>query len=220
VRESLRKTRDITRLPFTISVLSTLLLFGALPLVLADDQYSEDEVKAVFLYRFAGYVEWPKGTHSSETFVIAVFGAEGVAHKLEALLPGHLIKGHPATVKRITTIEDAKNSQMLFMGKDYGQKLEHFTDELASRSVLVVTDDEHGLNLGGTVNFMAVGNRVQFEISLPAAEASGLKIMSELLSVARRVQRGKEGSDVSCAPGLNVSGNARRCAELLFAQTF
>lgn len=32
------------------------------PRMHADEQYSEDAVKAAYLYRFAGYVEWPEAS--------------------------------------------------------------------------------------------------------------------------------------------------------------
>jgi len=51
-----------------------------------------------------------------------------------------------------------------------------------------VTDEDHGLDEGSTVNFMLVDHRLRFEISLTAATRSGLKISSELLSVAARVE--------------------------------
>jgi hypothetical protein len=40
------------------------------------------------------------------------------------------------------------------------------------------------------INFVAVGNRVRFDVALPAAERSRLRISSRLLGVARRVVQG------------------------------
>jgi hypothetical protein len=51
----------------------------------------------------------------------------------------------------------------------------------------LVTDEEQDLDAGGVVNFVLVDQRVRFEVSLPAAERSGVTISSELLSVAYRV---------------------------------
>jgi hypothetical protein len=47
------------------------------------------------------------------------------------------------------------------------------------------------------VNFTQVGRNVRFEISLTAAERSGLRINSGLLSVATRVEGGPR-SDAHC----------------------
>jgi YfiR/HmsC-like len=40
------------------------------------------------------------------------------------------------------------------------------------------------------INFVAVGNRVRFDVALHAAERRRLRISSRLLGVARRVLRG------------------------------
>jgi hypothetical protein len=52
----------------------------------------------------------------------------------------------------------------------------------------LVTDDNGGLSDGSAINFLTIDRNVRFEISLSAAERWGLKISSELLSVAIRVQ--------------------------------
>ena len=74
-----------------------------------------------------------------------------------------------------------------------------FITSLAGRPVLIVTDEEQGLEEGSTVNFMLVDHRLRFEVSLTAAGHSGLKISSELLSVAARVE-GRLRSNADCAP--------------------
>ncbi|MEJ0007111.1 MAG: YfiR family protein [Steroidobacteraceae bacterium] len=54
--------------------------------------------------------------------------------------------------------------------------------------MLVVTASDHGLEDGSCVNFLFVDRRVRFEVSMTAADHLGLKVSSELLSVAVRVQ--------------------------------
>ena len=53
--------------------------------------------------------------------------------------------------------------------------------------MLVVTDAGDGLDRGAAINFVRVGARIRFEVSLDAAVRSGLHVKSDLLSVAVRV---------------------------------
>jgi uncharacterized protein DUF4154 len=56
---------------------------------------------------------------------------------------------------------------------------------------LVVTEGPQGLMAGSAINFVVANGRVGFEVSLEAAERSGLRISARMLAVARRVvQRG------------------------------
>jgi hypothetical protein len=166
----------------------------------ADEAYSEDAVKAAFLYRFTGYVEWPTAVHPATLFTIAVYEADGVAHELQRLLPVHPINGLPAQVRSINNIRELGDAQMLYIGPGHAETLRTLIASVGTHPVLLVTDDENGLGVGGALNFLTLDKRVRFEVSLTAAERMGLKISSELLSVAIRVQGGRLRSGVFCTP--------------------
>jgi hypothetical protein len=158
---------------------------------------SEDSVKAAFLYRFTDYVEWPAAALQSAQFTIAVLDDAGVAADLEHIVATHQVKGRTARVKLIHRVKEATDAQVIFLGAGDPDAHRRFIAGLAGKSVLVVTDEEHGLEEGGTVNFMLIDHRLRFEISLTAAAHSGLKISSELLSVAARVE-GRLQTDIDC----------------------
>jgi hypothetical protein len=171
----------------------------------AAEPYSEDAVKAAYLYRFAGYVEWPPEAQSSSTFTIAVLGSGAVAAQLERLLPGHLIKGLPSQVRLIRGMHALGDAQMLYIGPGYPGNVRATIASIETRPILIVTDDERGLDQGGTINFLETDQRVRFEVSLLASARSHLTISSELLSVAARVQGGRLHSEASC-PSVNFAG--------------
>jgi hypothetical protein len=164
----------------------------------ATETYSEDAVKAAFLYRFTGYVDWPPQALSDAQFTIAVLDADGVATELARLLQNRQIQNRSAQVKPIRSIKELASAPMLYIGAAHREDLRHLIAGTAGRPVLVVSSEEGGLDGGSTVNFLLIDRRVRFEISLDAAESSGLKVASELLAVAVRV-RGKRlteaGSD-------------------------
>jgi hypothetical protein len=155
----------------------------------AADGYSEDAVKAAFLYRFAGYVEWPPETAVDPSFTIAVLCADGVVRELARLLPGHGIKSRPAQVRTIKSLRELGDARILYVGPGHCSELS--LTGVTSRPVLVVTDNDRGLDQGSEINFLLVDRRLRFEVSLSAADRAGLKISSELLSVALRVQGGR-----------------------------
>jgi len=176
----------------------------------AEEAYSEDAVKAAFLYRFAGYVTWPpQALHAP--FSIAVLDDDAVAAELEHALAGRTINELPAQVRRIRNVHALGDAQVLYIGPGLSTaQLQAVLDEVAGRPILVVTDTPDGLNAGSIVNFMLVDRRVRFEVSLPAAERAGLKIGSGLLSVAARVQGHYRGSDTSCVPARDPQ-TEKRC---------
>jgi len=178
----------MTRLSGALAALGlTCLLCGP---ARSQERFSADAVKAAYLYRMAGYVKWPRTLPADAPFTIDVLGDRSVAQELKELLPGHPINGHPARVRVIKRISQVGDAQMLFIGPRFTGDVHAAIVESADKPVLIVTDESHGLADGGTINFVEDGEHVRFEVSLLAAARAGLRISSQLLSVALRV-RGK-----------------------------
>jgi hypothetical protein len=169
--------------------------------------HDEDEVEAAFLYRFAGYVEWPPEALAGQDFTIAVLGSDNIVHELQRILPQHALKNRAAQVHRIRRLEELRNAQILFVGPRYNDELKSIASRVANRPVLVVSASDHGLDDGSCVNFSFVDRRVRFEVSLTAADHVGLRVSSDLLSVAvhvqgRSAQSGALDFDIDRAPKL------------------
>jgi hypothetical protein len=155
---------------------------------LSADAYREEPVKAAFLYRFTGFVEWPSDTNTASTFIVAVLGSKGVAGELEKILLQQSIKSRPARVRTISSAREARGAHVIYVGPEYRGDLRGFIQQIGSTPILIVTDHPQGLDHGSIVNFMLVDRRVRFEVSLAAANRAGLKINSGMLAVAARVR--------------------------------
>ena len=149
---------------------------------------TEASVKAAFLYKFAGYVEWPpEALAPGAPFTIAVVGSDAVAEELAQIVPGRSVAGHPVTVKRLAEGELPRHVQVLFVGgPDPGR---HAAAIAAAQKggALVVSESDRGLAAGAAINFVSANERIGFEVSLDSAQRSGLRISSRMLAVARRV---------------------------------
>ena len=166
-------------------------------------QFTVEAAKAAYLFRFAQYVEWPSLAADSP-FVIAISGAEDVAVHLERLLPGMSVNGHRVVVRRLTRAQELDGVHILYIGAKAFSRTRALRTQAIDRPILVVTDHELGLDGGGIINFIEVDSNLRFEISLIAADRSGLKINTQLLSVAARVERRPQGA-INC-----IDGNTNR----------
>jgi hypothetical protein len=159
--------------------------------------YSEEVVKAAYLFRLASYVDWPGGADKGD-FVIAVLGSPPMARQLAGLAGTHLIKNHAVQVREASSLRDIADPDMLYVGSGRADSLRSWKPA-ASRSTLIVTDEEGGLRNGGMLNFLTIDRRVRFEVSLTAADQAHLKISSELLALAVRVFGVPQQSRKPCA---------------------
>lgn len=155
----------------------------------AADSSSEESIKAAFVLRFAGYVEWPEDSVPVPAFTIAVLGANGVAVRLQKLAAGRTIMNRPVQVRRIVNIQEGAKAQIVYVGAERRADLRTLLATLRDRRILAISSEEEGLAAGSTINLLVADRRVRFEVSLQAAREARLRISSELLALAVRVQK-------------------------------
>lgn len=189
---------------------------GSSSAVAAAQSYPEDDVEAAFLYRFAGFVKWPPSALARPVFTVAVLDDDAVAGDLQRMLLQKKLKGRPAQVRRITSIDDLGQAQILYIGESDESTLRRRLARVAGLPVLVVTSQPRALDAGSTINFLVIDHHVRFEISLPAARRSGLTISADLLSVATHVEGHPIGSEAPCAGG--TPGSSISCSPRLASQ--
>lgn len=155
----------------------------------ADSLASDARVKADYLHKFLGFVQWPAGAQAGPDapHVVAVLGADEVLAELKQLAaargpvqPG----GRPVEVRRVAPGDALQGVHLLHVGR--GVQL-RAPEALRTWPLLVVTDSRTGLPDWAMVNFVDVDRRVRFEVSQQAAERAGLKLSARLLAVAVRV---------------------------------
>jgi len=159
----------------------------------AGEVYSEEAVKAAFVLRFTSYVTWPEPASATTPFRIAVLGDSAMTSRLRALVESRGVGTRPIDVRQISSLADARDAQLLYIGARRSGDLPALLRSLGSRRILTVTDAAHGLEAGSIINFLVIDQRVRFEVSMEAARHAGLGISSELLSVAVRVQGHRAG---------------------------
>jgi len=150
--------------------------------------YSDEAVKAAFLYRFTGFVDWPAETLQGGHFTFAVLGSRPIAKELAQLLTRYPVKNLPARVRIVDDASQALDAHVLYIGTGYHGDLRAVSESLARRPLLLVTDQPGALEEGSAVNFLLVDRRVRFEVSLDVARRAGLKVSSQLLAVAAHVR--------------------------------
>jgi hypothetical protein len=148
----------------------------------------DSAVKAAFLYKFPGFVDWPAGSFArpDAPLVIGVAGNEAVASDLEQIVTGRTLEGRPVAVRRLREGETPAGVHVLLVGAGRDTRVRE-TVAAVPGPVLVITEQENGLQFGSVLNFVVEEGRVRFAASQAAAEARGLRLSARLLAVAQSV---------------------------------
>lgn len=151
---------------------------------------SERSVKAAFLYKFTEYVDWPEGAGApDEPFTIGVLGSGAFADELLRMTEDRSVNRRFIKVRRVAPDDAVDDLQVLFVADDHRGKLGELLLPTRGRPILTVTESEGALADGSIINFTVMGDRVRFEVSLDAADASMLKLNSRLLAVAQTIRQ-------------------------------
>jgi YfiR/HmsC-like len=148
---------------------------------------TEAQVKAAFLFNFGKYVTWPRVT--GDTFSICVLGQDPFGEALDSIVSGETLNGKPADVRRIRGAQEASTCQIVFISSSQETHLQSTLVELAKYPALTVSDIPDFVQHGGMIQFVDEDDRVRFTVNLAAAQKAGFVVSSELLKVAKYVQR-------------------------------
>ena len=151
--------------------------------------FQEGAVKAVFLFNFAQFVDWPPEAFSSPTsqMVIGVLGDDPFGSLLDETVNREVVKRHELVVQRYRRVEEIRTCHILFISRSEVKNLEGILAKLNGRAILTVGDSDEFAVRGGMIRFLTTGNRVRMRINLKASKAAGLTVSSNLLRAAEIV---------------------------------
>ena len=166
------------------------LLFALAGLMGAAAPVTEYQLKAVFLFNFAHFVEWPPGALAEENspFVIGVLGKDPFGSTLDEVVRGETVSRHPLAIERYPDVARLRNCQILFIPAAELPHLAQIVDALKSRSVLTVTDGP--APRGVVIALLKEESHIRLRIDIAAAKANNLTISSKLLRPAEIVGAG------------------------------
>jgi hypothetical protein len=155
---------------------------------------TEYEVKAVFLFNFSQFVDWPATAFSDarSPLVIGVLGNDPFDGVLDEIVRGETVDGRPLVVRRYRSIGEVETCHILFIDRSQAGHLDAVLAALKQRSVLTIGDFEGFGRQGGIIRFVTVGNKIRLRINLTAAQQAHLTISSKLLRPAQIVAPGED----------------------------
>ncbi len=154
---------------------------------------SEYQVKAVFLFNFTQFVEWPPGTFATPEapFVIGILGSDPFGRQLDEVVRGETVNRRPLVVQRYGSVADVSNCNILFISRAESGSLKQILAALKGRSILTVGDGDDDGQRGIMIRLVTRSNRIRLRIDVDAAKAGNLQISSKLLRPAEIVGTGE-----------------------------
>ncbi len=153
--------------------------------------YTEYKIKAGYIYNFARFIKWPQRSFESNPNYFQICLLKGSAFENQfQKVEGKVISGKKLTVKRLSSKDNLKQCQILFIPSSEKNNMSAIIESLGDSHVLTVGDIRDFHLFGGMVSLIKVGDRIKLEINLNATKRKELKINAKLLEIATIVNGG------------------------------
>jgi hypothetical protein len=174
------------------------LLAGLLMLVAgssgAQGTSREYDVKAVFLFNFVQFTEWPTNAFATTNspLVIGVLGKDPFGAILDTTIKGETFNGRTLKVQRFSRVEDVKDCHMLFVSSSEASRVGPVIEALKNRPILTVGESDGFALSGGCVRFITENSKIRLRVNLESVKRAQLTLSSKLLRVAEVVASEKD----------------------------
>jgi len=148
----------------------------------AQDAEKEANLKAVFLYNFTKYIDWPN-LNSNQYFVVGIVGTTEITNALNQIAKTYRVEGKKILILNFKKTDEISHCDLLFISGHSDIPVLSAVSQ-TGRGTLTVSEESPGSSSGAAFNFIVKDDKLKFEASLKAINLTGLKISAQLLKLA------------------------------------
>ena len=151
--------------------------------------FKEYDLKALFLYNFAQFVDWPAEAFPSRTtpLIIGVFGQDRFGKSLDDLTQSETASRRKLKIERSRRFTEVQNCHILFIDQSESANLDEILRKCRGKPILTVSDIDGFSRRGGMIEFITdeKEKKIRLRINVSAAKDAHLAISSKLLKLAQ-----------------------------------
>ncbi|HPG67680.1 MAG TPA: YfiR family protein [Candidatus Hydrogenedentes bacterium] len=177
------KTLAMATATSALLIVAVLLVSGSVVMAATESESSRtNDIKAVFIYKFTGYVTWPDD--EAETFTIAVLGSSGLLPPLRKIAEKRQVDSRSVVIRECTKVDEISGAHIVLIAESMEEYLPAIVKKAEAERILTVGSREGLAEKGAAVDFVSTEDRVGFEMNLDAVQRAGLKVSSQLTKLA------------------------------------
>lgn len=143
--------------------------------------------KALFMFNFAKYIEWPIQTSQKE-FVIAVYGNDEIITELQKLAKARKINNKTIVIKIVKTPSEAPNANIFYIPPAKSSHLDQISSFFANKPTLIISEKHGACKSGAGINYIMQGGKMKYEISKSNITSHKLNVDQKLIALGIEVK--------------------------------
>jgi hypothetical protein len=158
--------------------------------LMAAQPTAEYLAKVELLAKLTRFVEWPPQSvvrDPGKAFVLGIVGRSPFGDELDQFFLRQTLKGKQVQVRYCRAPADVETCDMLFICASEKERLGAILARIRLRPVLTVGDAPGFAQTGVMVVLLKEGDKLTFEVNLPAAKENNIRFASGFLQMAHIV---------------------------------
>ena len=139
--------------------------------------------KALFIYQFTKYIEWP-ASYKSGDFVIGIVGESDVVKHLNTMASTKKAGSQNIKIVKYNSAAEIGKCHIVFLTKSKSSEFSAALSKTNSNNTLLITEQAGLARKGSDINFVILDNRQKFELNKSNCSKSGLNVSAGLVQLA------------------------------------
>jgi hypothetical protein len=145
---------------------------------------ANSKIKAVFLYNYTRYFEWPDAK-KVDNFIIYVVGKnDNLVAELKNLAAKKKVGNQEIEIRNSVSFDASVMSHIIYLSPEIARSVSEAAGKNKGKGTLIVAEAPGACRSGASINFIAVDNKLKFEYSKNAAVKAGLKTNEDFKALA------------------------------------
>jgi hypothetical protein len=153
----------------------SMILFPTLLMIMKPVHAQESKFKALFIYKFIDYIEWPQST---DVLTVGVFKNNEVLTALQDFTNGK----DGIKVESINSSSEI-SAGMLYIPDVRSSDAKQIVSDLSGKPVIIITDSKDSVGESSDIGFFLKDGKLRFVISRSSIEQKNILPSSKLLSL-------------------------------------
>ena len=157
-----------------------------------DDSDRLNSFKAVFVYNFIGYIDWPDESRI-EVVKIGILGDSPLEQPLREIARKKRVGAKKIEIHLFPKPQDLTPCHVLLIAPGQAEQLPKISERVDSWHALTVGDTPGLASKGVIINMVIVEEKLKFEVNMQGLQRAGLRASSQLLKLAILVDEEAKG---------------------------
>lgn len=144
-------------------------------------------MKAVFLYNFTRYFEWPEKKKENNFIIYVVGKNESLMSELKNLSSKKKVGNQEIEIKNTPHFDSDIISNIIYFSPNIINPISDAASKNKKQGALIVGETPESCNKGASINFVIIDNKLKFEYNKNAAVKAGLETKEDFKALALKV---------------------------------